>query len=239
MTSALKFYAAVMMLSLGVIISSGTTPATAADLAPQSEQEPRAPLFFVHAGAIGSFFETNGSRTGGGLFTASNIAIRPVYTLALELGYFITPNIALALSTGVPPIERYKATGFPMTGLYGTNLQGSTRAGLAMGLLQYHFTQFGAIQPYVGAGVGYGLVFANISDGILTDFSVDQNFGLALQAGADYMLTENWGVFVDGKKLFYSTDGQGLVVRPGTFVPVRSHLQLDPWLATVGITFKY
>ncbi len=107
------------------------------------------------------------------------------------------------------------------------------------GLLQYHFTQFGAIQPYVGAGVGYGLLFGNISDGILTNFSVDQNFGLVLQAGADYMLTENWGVFVDGKKLFYSTDGQGLVVRPGTFVRVRSHLQLDPWVATVGITFKY
>jgi outer membrane protein W len=51
------------------------------------------------------------------------------------------------------------------------------------------------------------------------------------------MLTPNWGVFVDGKKTLYSTDAQGFAF-PGT-VPVRSHITIDPWLASVGITFKY
>ncbi|MGH6812443.1 MAG: OmpW/AlkL family protein [Methylocella sp.] len=104
-------------------------------------------------------------------------------------------------------------------------------------LLQYHFTQFGPLQRYAGIGGAYVFNFGNISDGILTNFSIDQNFAFVVQAGADLMLAPNWGVFVDGKKLFFSTDAQGFAF-PGT-VPVRSHVKVDPWLASAGITFKY
>jgi outer membrane protein len=157
--------------------------------------------------------------------------------LALEAGYFVTPNIAIALGAGVPPIAHFKATGFPGTPTYGSNLLGSVRYGPAIVLLQYHFIQFGALQPYAGIGFGYVLNFGNISDGILTNISIDQNFALVLQAGTDLMLTPNWGVFIDGKKLFYSTDAQGFA-DPGN-VPLRAHLTLDPWLAIAGVTFKY
>ena len=167
----------------------------------------------------------------------TNIAIRPVYTVTLEAGYFVTPNVTIALSSGVPPIEHLKATGFTHEPLYGTNLLGSTRGGAVMFLLQYHLTQFGALQPYAGIGPGYVLNLGNISDGILTNFSFDQNFVLALQAGTDWMLTPNWGVFVDGKKLFFSTNSQGFAF-PGN-VPERTHVTIDPWVVTAGITFKY
>lgn len=241
MAGAARFYAAVMMISLaGIIVSSGGPPAVAADFtAPAEALPPPPPTFFVHAGAIGAFFNTNAQQTGGGLFGTTNITIRPVYSLALEAGYFLTPNIAIALSTGVPPIEHYKGTGLGTTGAFGSNLLGSTRGGVVIGLLQYHFSQFGPIQPYAGVGVGYGLIFDNISDGILQNFSVDQNFAFALQVGADWMLTQNWGVFVDGKKLWYSTDGQGFAITAAGPAPVRAHIMLDPWLATAGITFKY
>ena len=157
----------------------------------------------------------------------------------LEAGYFITPNIAIAVATPVPALEHFKATGFPQAGVFGTNLLGSTRAGLAMLLLQYHFTQFGALQPYAGIGPGYIADFGNISDGILTNFSLDQNFAFVLQAGAELMLTPNWGVYVDGKKEFLSTDAQGFLPTAAGPVRVRAHLAIDPWIASVGVTFKY
>jgi outer membrane protein len=232
MTVALRlFYASVIIATLTV------APVAAADLAPPAEPLPP-PSFFVHAGAQGEFPLTNAQATGGGLFPTTNIAIRPVYTLALEAGYFVTPNIAIALSAGVaPPIAHFKATGFPLEAEYGTNLLGSVREGSLRLLLQYHFTQFGAIQPYLGAGGSYFLNFGNISDGILTNFSVDQNFAFILQAGTDVMLTPNWGVFIDGKKAFFSTDAQGFAF-PGN-IPVRAHIIIDPWIASAGITFKY
>ncbi|HUI20311.1 MAG TPA: OmpW family outer membrane protein [Methylocella sp.] len=224
------------ILAIGVTLL--VTPVAAADLTASTEPlPPPPPTFYVHAGAFGIFFQTNAQATGGGAFPTTNITIRPVYTLALEAGYFVTPNIAVALSAGVPPLIALKATGFPGTPIFGSNLLGTVRAGPVMGLLQYHFTQFGVLQPYVGAGVGYAVNFGNISNGILTNFSIDQNFAFILQAGADWMLTPNWGVFVDGKKAFYSTDAQGFTIP--TNIPVRTHVTLDPWLASAGITFKY
>ena len=233
MSRALRYWASAMIAVLAV------TPVAAADMATPVESPPTAPPgFYVHAGASGIFFQTNAQPTGGGLFSnTTNIAIRPVYTVTLEAGYFVTPNVTIALSTGVPPIEHLKATGFTHEPLYGTNLLGSTRGGAVMFLLQYHLTQFGALQPYAGIGPGYVLNLGNISDGILTNFSFDQNFVLALQAGTDWMLTPNWGVFVDGKKLLFSTDSQGFAF-PGN-VPERTHVTIDPWVVTAGITFKY
>jgi outer membrane protein len=213
------------------------TPVAATDLVtsvePPSPSAP--PIFYVHAGALGGFPQINAQPTGGGVFGTANVTVRPSYTLDLEAGYFVTPNIVIAVSAAVPPLEHFKATGFPQAGVLGTNLLGSTRAGLVMLLLQYHFTQFGAIQPYAGIGGGYIVDLGNISDGILTNFSLDQNFAFVLQAGAELMLTPNWGVYVDGKKEFLSTDAQGFAET----VPVRAHVTLDPWRAAAGITFKY
>ena len=238
MVPVMRFCAAALIAAMVV------TPVAATDLVtsvePPSPSAPSAPpIFYVHAGALGGFPEVNAQPTGGGLFGVANVAIRPSYTLDLEAGYFVTPNIAIAVSTSVPPIEHFKATGFPQAGVFGTSLLGSTRAGLAMLLLQYHFTQFGAIQPYAGIGGGYIANFGNISDGILANFSLDQNFAFVLQAGADLMLTPNWGVYVDGKKEFLSTDAQGFVPTAAGPVPVRAHVTLDPWRAAAGITFKY
>jgi outer membrane protein len=232
MMPVMRFCAAALIAAIVV------TPVAATDLVtsvePPSPSPP--PIFYVHAGALGGFPQINAQPTGGGVFATENVTVRPSYTLDLEAGYFVTPNIAIAVSTSVPPLEHFKATGFPQAGVFGTNLLGSTRAGLAMLLLQYHFTQFGAFQPYAGIGAGYLVDLGNISDGILTNFSLDQNFAFVLQAGADLMLTPNWGVYVDGKKEFLSTDAQGFAE---TVVPVRAHVTLDPWRAAAGVTFKY
>ena len=70
--------------------------------------------------------------------------------MALEAGYFVTPNFAIALSAGVAPDAHFKATGFPDEAVFGTNLLGSVREVSIRLLVQYHFTQFGVIHPYAG-----------------------------------------------------------------------------------------
>lgn len=251
MTGAIKVWAAALIAALAI------SRADAADLTPVPPPPlpPPSPIFYVHVGALGVFKETNAESTGGGFFNflptpllppgdpngvpglIQNATTRPDYTLGLEAGYFVTPNIAIALSAGVPPVAHLKATGLSLTPFLGTNLLGSVRYGPAMLLAQYHFTNFGAFQPYVGVGAAYVLNFGNISDGILTNLAVDQNFGFVMQAGADYMLTDHWGVYVDIKKVFYSTDLSGDLLNLN--IPIRSHVQLDPWAAGAGITFKY
>jgi len=245
MTGAIRIWAAAFIAALAI------TRADAADLTPTPEPlPPPPPIFYVHVGALGAFYSPpDAQSTGGGLLkvipvpglgtvTLNNVAIPPSYTVGLEAGYFINPNIALAISAGVPPLMHIKATVFSATNLLGTDLVGSVRFGPLMGLLRYQFTQFGAIQPYLGAGAAYVVMFANTSDGILSNFSVDPTFSFVVQGGFDYMLTENWGVFVDAKKLIYlNPDFQGNLLN--TNIHIRTLGKIDPWIASTGITFKY
>lgn len=89
-------------------------------------------------------------------------------------------------------------------------------------LLQYHFTNFGAFQPYLGVGVNFttfwgvrvnndtwGIPFAAGSalaglgvPGVTSTFqwaTVAPSWGPVGQVGFDYMFNENWGVNVDFK----------------------------------------
>ncbi|HEX3495395.1 MAG TPA: OmpW family outer membrane protein [Methylocella sp.] len=249
MTGAIRIWAAAFIAALAI------TRADAADLTPTPEPLPPAPpIFFVHVGALGAFYSPpDAQSTGGGLLkvipvpgvgtvTLNNVAIPPSYTLGLEAGYFLTPNIALAISAGVPPLMHIKATAFSATKLLGTDLVGSVRFGPLMGLIQYHFTQWGNFQPYIGAGAAYVVMFANTSDGFLQNFSVDPTWCAVAQAGFDYMLTDfglpNWGVFADAKKLIYlNPNFQGEVLN--TTIHIKTLGKIDPWIASTGITFKY
>src|SRR5262245_6701912 len=122
-----------------LIALMAVSPAAAADLAaPVEPPPPPPPTFHVHAGALGSFANVNAQPTGGGLFSteggffvgrsvsegglfigAWNVAIRPVYTLVLETGYYITPNFAISFATAVPPVTHFKATGLATAPILG------------------------------------------------------------------------------------------------------------------------
>jgi outer membrane protein len=256
MTGALKLWAASLAAAFTVTCAQAAEPIPA----PLPPPEPPAPTFYARVGALGIITQDNASNANGGFFhtvnplgfqgpatlaTIDNIATRPLYTLGYDLGYFLTPEWSLSFFSGVPPILHVKATGiavFPNVpganhNLIGTSLLGSMRWGPGAVTVDYHFTQFGAIQPYVGAGAAYILHTAHISDGILRNFFVDQDWCLALKAGVDVMLTPNWGMFAQVVKLFYEPDAGGFLLN--TNIPIRVHVVTDPWFPMAGITFKY
>ncbi len=119
----------------------------------------------------------------------------------LDITYFFTPNIAAELVLGV---TRHHING------------AATLAGTDVGrvwllpptlMLQYHFTNFGNFKPYVGAGVNYTFFFSEkAAGGTITQFSVEDSFGFALQAGFDLMLDRHWGLNFDVKKLYLRPD---------------------------------
>lgn len=93
-------------------------------------------------------------------------------------------------------------------------------------LLQYHFTNFGAFKPYVGAGVNYTR-FSSVK--LPAGLDVKRNsWGGALQVGFDYALDKNWSLNVDVKKVYIDTDVRGV----GTF-------KVDPVLFGVGVGYRF
>ena len=101
-------------------------------------------------------------------------------------------------------------------------------------MLQYHFTDFGAFKPYVGAGVNYTFFFNQSGDAVDT-LNVKDSWGWALQAGFDYMIDQHWGLNFDVKKIFLEPDFTATV---GNTV-LTGKADLNPWLIGGGVTYRF
>lgn len=141
----------------------------------------------------------------------------------LDLTYFFTPNIAVEAIAAVTPHNVTTNTGVDAGDVW---LLPPTVT------LQYHFTQFDSVKPYVGAGVNYTHFFS-ADGGALTNADYDDSFGAALQAGIDVPLGDNLYFNADVKKVFINTDV--------TFQPsgLTADVDIDPWLIGVGIGYKF
>ncbi|MGX5805295.1 OmpW/AlkL family protein [Bradyrhizobium sp. Arg314] len=100
--------------------------------------------------------------------------------------------------------------------------------------LQYHFSDFGAFKPYVGAGINYS-IFYNQNTGTADALDVKNTFGGAVQVGFDYKLDQHWGINFDVKKLFLEPKFDAVV--GGTNVTGKA--KLNPWLIGTGVTYSF
>jgi outer membrane protein len=169
-----------------------------------------------------------------------------IVTLGLEAGYYVMPNISLDVSGGIPMWVKDTTKGAPPGGIppAGTRL-GSYVAGLIPVTVLYHFTGFGQIQPYVGAGLTPVFSFAQ-KNGFNTGITVDPTVGFVLQAGADVMFDRHWGWSIDVKKVFANakdhTTGDNLAT---IGIPVQLPLQstqkvnFQPWVLSTGVVYRF
>ncbi len=205
--------------------------ANAADLAtdigaPEAQSAAERSFWQIRLRALGVITKDSGSVDGVG---GSDLSYSDTVIPELDISYFFNENIAVELILGTTYAK-----------VHGEgSLSGLGEIGKVWLLpptltLQYHFTDFGAFQPYVGAGVNY-TVFYNQSAKSANDLDVKNTFGVALQAGFDYMIDENWGVNVDVKKLFLRPDFDVNV--GGT--PLSGKAKLDPWLVGAGVTYRF
>lgn len=146
----------------------------------------------------------------------------------LDITYYFTDNLAAELILGT---TRANIRGSDSVAGLGT--VGRTWLLPPTLTLQYHFTDFGAFKPYVGAGVNYTIFYSQKGIGALTDIKVRNRFGFALQAGFDYMLDEHWGFNLDVKKLYLRPEWSG---NGGS---LTGKAKLDPWLVGTGVTYRF
>jgi outer membrane protein len=224
---------------VAAFLGFAAAPAVAADL--PSKPVYKAPVvdmfnpWMIRLRALGVVTRNSGyvdQVPGSGLTTSD--AIVP----ELDITYFFTRNWAAELILGV---TKHHVTG---TGVAATNGLDVGKAWLLPPTLtfQYHFTDFGALKPYIGAGVNYTVFFSqtagNTANGagvIITRSHLHNSFAPAVQVGFDYMIDRHWGINVDVKKLWLrpSWDGDSNVG------PLTGKVNLDPWLIGAGVTYKF
>lgn len=159
----------------------------------------------------------------------SGLSYSNTVTPELDISYFFTDNIAaeLILGTTYANIDGQGAIG-------GLGKVGKVWLLPPTVTLQYHFTDFDAFKPYIGAGVNY-TIFYHQQAGSADDLKVKNTFGAALQVGFDYMVDEHWGVNFDVKKLFLKPDFDVTVAG----AKLTGKAKLDPWLIGAGLTYRF
>ena len=146
----------------------------------------------------------------------------------LDISYYFTPNFAAELILTYPQKHDVRSNGAKI---------GTVKQLPPTLLAQYHFTNFGAFKPYVGAGINYtrfsSAKFADLSSLGINSVGVKKSsWGGALQVGFDYALDKNWSINFDVKKVQMATK----IYVNGADV---GKLKIDPVLVGVGVGYRF
>lgn len=151
------------------------------------------------------------------------VGVDSAWTAELDFTYFFNPNVA---------VEVIAATAKHQVNLNGQEI-GKVGVLPPTVTLQYHFTQFGAFKPYVGAGLNYTYFYdRDLANDTLEIGS--SSWGAALQGGVDYMLDRHWSLNFDVKYIWINTDVE--VKATGAKV---GEVDIDPWVFGVGVRYRF
>jgi outer membrane protein len=199
--------------------------------APSAPVEAAGLPWFVRVGATGILFDSSASLTlAGATVAGASAKAGDNITAMFEAGYYINNNLSVQLTGGYPPTTALKGTG----AIAGLGTLGKASYGPAGVSFNYHLTNFGAFQPYLGAGIVYAIIFGT-KDGAVSNLRIPGSGDWVLQGGFDYFLTRNWSVFVDARKVFLTLSASGDALG----FPVGANVRLDPTIVSGGVTYHW
>lgn len=147
----------------------------------------------------------------------------------IDFSYFFTPNLAVEVICCASK-HAIKGRG----AIDGLRI-GDTWVIPATVTAQYHFTNFGAFKPYVGAGVNYSIYFNEDGGPGISRLKLKNSVGVAAQVGFDYMIDEHWGLNVDVKKIYMEPK---IRLNAGG-ADVRGRAKINPWVVGAGVTYRF
>ncbi|MGE6739327.1 OmpW/AlkL family protein [Allorhizobium pseudoryzae] len=217
--------AASVLLS-GAVQAADLTPVAPAPAAEEAVAAAKSP-WQIRVRALGVIPNDEGSVNG---VAGSDLQYSNSVTPELDISYYFTDNIAAELILGTTSSKISGAGSLAGVEVGKTWILPPTLT------LQYHFTDFGAFKPYVGAGINYTFFYNESEKAGFSNLKVDHHVGAALQVGLDYMIDQHWGFNFDVKKLFLETDWSAT---HSTLGPLSGKAKLDPWLVGAGVTYRF
>lgn len=171
------------------------------------------------------------------LFPNSSISVDNAFTGEVDVSYFILPQLAVETAFGYP--TRHHLSGEGDLAFLGEVV--STDALASIWTLQFHPFPDAKFRPYVGVGANWTrFVNERESNSLLTAFgpttvSIDQSYGIVIQAGADIALTDR--IFMNFDAKYMDVDTTGKVKSIGIVNSVD--LALDPLVFGIGFGARF
>jgi outer membrane protein len=195
--------------------------------------QPVAQPNIVKGGAI--FYQTH-SQTNGisgiGIPPGADTEVGDAWTALFTYERLLTPSLGVEIVLGWPPTIKAKATG--SVSFLGDDVLEATNVSPTL-LFNYHFGQAGdKFRPYLGAGINYTR-FTDIKTTLPVDkVEMSDSWGWAVQAGFDYMLTPQWGLFASIARVDVKSD----LVATGVTV-LTTTIDFRPVTYTFGVSYRF
>ncbi|WP_425257760.1 OmpW/AlkL family protein [Rubrivivax sp. RP6-9] len=184
---------------------------------------------------IGAARYTTHSRTDGitgvGVPAGADAETGDATTLLLTYERMFTPSIGAELALGVPPRIEAKATG--SVAFLGDDILSARNVSPTL-FVNYHFGARGdGLRPYLGAGLNYTR-FTGIRSRLAPDVRMGDSTGWAVQAGFDYALDTQWGLFASVAALRVKSK----LVASGSTV-LQTTIDFRPVVYSFGAAYRF
>ncbi|MDW6001581.1 outer membrane protein OmpW [Vibrio mangrovi] len=155
--------------------------------------------------------------------------------IGLTLGYMITDNVSFEVLAATP-FSHDISTPYGNLGDIG-----ETKHLPPTFMFEYYFGQSDSkIRPYAGGGINYTTFFdekinSTGANAGLSDLSLDDSWGLAVNAGVDYKINEDW--FVNASVWYADIDSTATYKAGG--VQQSTEVHIDPVIVMISGGYKF
>jgi outer membrane protein len=186
----------------------------------------------VKAGII--YYTTNSSTTGIqgiGIPPGADAETGNAVTAVFVYERTLTPNIGIELVLGIPPTIEADATG--TVAFLGNNILSAKNVAPTL-LVNYYFGAPGDTwRPYLGAGINWTR-FVDIQSTLAPHVEMSDSWGLAVQAGINYAVNKQWGLFASVARVDVKSD---LVAVASTVLTTT--IDFKPVTYTFGAYYRF
>jgi len=178
---------------------------------------------------------------GVGKLSGTGVEVDDDTQVLLNVTYMATSNVGIELLAATPFEHTVDTTGLGGLGLSDVKLGTIKHLPPTLSVLWYPMNANSKFQPFIGGGVNYTYFFDEDVSGAAQDalgarnLELDDSWGLAFRAGADYMLNDCWSVHAG----VYFLDIETTAEVSTALGKVKTDVDVDPWVYTLGIGYKF
>ena len=173
----------------------------------------------------------------GAPFAGATLATDPHWTPVIQLGRKLNDNFAVVATVGLPP--EIDASGGGTAAAFGKLAE--VQYGPSALTVQYQPWTTGWFRPYVGLGATYMIIFST-KDSILTNVEMEDDIAPVVEVGADIMVNDHYGFFLEYKRGWLETTATGNVnaaVPDFGGAPVVGEAKIGPQVWGMGAVFRF
>jgi outer membrane protein len=172
----------------------------------------------------------------------AQIEVDDAKTVGFGYIYRFNERWAVEAALGIPPRHKTYGRGF----LEPFGQISSVKQVAPTVFVNYHFSPFGAVEPFVGLGLNYthftgarSTPSGDAASGGPTRIELSDSWGAAVHVGASYKIDKNWSVVGTVAYADVQSDVKATTTTNTTPVERTTHIKFNPVVYTLSVGYSF